>query len=239
MEKKRIGLEFNEFLIRRTLAEITGTCTTVDLVLQYGLALNLAGGTHHAHYDYGSGFCILNDIAVAAKRAVDYHQLSPVMIFDLDVHQGDGIASIFENDSSVYTGSIHCQANFPFQKSNIDIGLKEGTGDEEYLSIMKNTFLQAIATCQQKMIIYDAGVDISIDDRLGRLKITNDGIFQRDLWVIETCLQYNIPCASVIGGGYDDLMKLTQRHALLHQAAIVAWRKHKRIYHDESLHRIK
>jgi len=225
-EKRRIGLHFDDqdVLVRRTLSETGGTILTTDLALKSGcMAINLAGGTHHAHFSHGAGFCIINDLAVAARRAVQKHKLSSVMIFDLDVHQGDGTASIFADDKSVYTVSLHCESNYPFAKavSDMDVPVKARTGDDEYKEIMRCAFQEAVAICKPELVIYDAGVDISIHDKLGQLAITDRGIFERDQWVLSECLRRRIPVAAVIGGGYDnDRGKLAARHSLLHRAAI-------------------
>lgn len=159
-EIRRIGLDFSGELVYRTMAEVGGTMHTADLALEYGMAINLAGGTHHAHYNFGSGFTVINDLAVAARRAVELKGLQSVLIFDLDVHQGDGTAAIFANDNNVFTVSIHCEVNFPFRKSksNIDVGLPAGTTDVEYMAAVRKTLQEAIDICKPDLVIYDAGI---------------------------------------------------------------------------------
>lgn len=225
-QKRRIGLDFNEHLVHRTLAEVGGTAYTAELALQYGLAVNLAGGTHHAHRDFGSGFTIINDLAVASSRAMRCFDVSRVLIFDCDVHQGDGTATIFADDPNVFTVSIHCEENFPFKKSSsdLDCSLPAGTGDDDYLLAVKDTFFKAIQISTPQLILYDAGVDIATSDKLGLLHVSDTGIYARDRFVLSESLARGIPVAAVIGGGYDpDSRVLAARHALLHRAAIDAW----------------
>ena len=155
VEKRRINLDFNEHLVYRTFAEMGGTLHATDLAMQYGMSINGAGGTHHAHYAYGSGFTILNDLAIAAKRLRYYCHCKSVLIFDLDVHQGDGTATICANDDQIFTCSIHCSDNFPFQKaiSDLDIGLPIGIKDDEYLDIVQSTLSQAMALCNPDFVL--------------------------------------------------------------------------------------
>jgi len=171
LEKRKIGLDFNSYLVRRTFSEVGGTILAVDLSLEKRMALSLAGGTHHAYRNYGSGFTIINDLAVAAYYAMAKKNCQRILIFDCDVHQGDGTASIFANEPKVFTVSIHCELNFPFtkQKSTLDVGLPSGTSDIEYMKAMKNTFQYAIESYHPDLILYDAGVDISCHDVLGKL----------------------------------------------------------------------
>ena len=226
VEKRRINLDFNEHLVYRTFAEMGGTLHATDLAMQYGMSINGAGGTHHAHYAYGSGFTILNDLAIAAKRLLYYRHCKSILIFDLDVHQGDGTATICANDDHIFTCSIHCSDNFPFQKaiSDLDIGLPIGIKDDEYLNIVQSTLSQAMALCDPDFVLYDAGVDISQFDVLGKLQVSDVGIYRRDYLVLSECKRRGVPVCGVIGGGYDrDIQKLAARHSLLHRAAIQAW----------------
>lgn len=169
------------------------------------MACHLAGGTHHAHFDFGSGFCILNDLAYTAKTLIDKGEADKILIFDLDVHQGDGTAAILKNEPRVFTCSIHCEKNFPFRKSasDLDIGLEVGMEDNAYLEMVETTLTRLLAQEQPDLVLYDAGVDVWTSDELGRLKISWSGIQQRDELVLKTCLQRHIPIATVIGGGYD------------------------------------
>ena len=229
-ETRRIGLDFNEHLVYRTLAEVGGTIHASDLALKYGLAINGAGGTHHAHFTYGSGFTIINDLAVTAKRLVHLGLAKSVLIFDLDVHQGDGTASLCASDANIHTVSIHCENNFPFvkAKSDIDVGLEIGTSDEVYLSIIQSTLQDCFEKFKPDFVLYDAGVDISEFDLLGKLKVSEMGIYARDYTVLEACVKRGIAVCGVIGGGYDsNLPRLAARHSLLHRAAIGVWTEEK------------
>ena len=217
-------------LITRTLLECSGTVRTVELALQHGLAANCAGGTHHAHRDFGSGFTVLNDLAVAAawaRRHVD--KVDRVAIVDLDVHQGDGTATIFADEPEVFTLSFHCGANFPFrkQRSSWDEDLPRGTGDQEYLRRLRRVLPAVLDTHRPDLVLYDAGVDVYEGDELGYLALSTAGIYQRDRYVIETCVRAGVPVACVIGGGYDrNALELARRHALLHRAAAHVWARH-------------
>ncbi|GLQ31716.1 histone deacetylase family protein [Litoribrevibacter albus] len=221
-EWRRIGLPWSQGLVDRTLTAPNGTLETARLALKYGMASHLAGGTHHAHYDFGSGFCILNDLAYAAKTLVHQGEVEKVLIFDLDVHQGDGTASILEDEPRVFTCSIHCEKNFPFRKtqSDLDIGLDVGLSDQEYLDVVEQTLQKLLSEHTPDLVLYDAGVDVWEYDELGRLNISWAGIQQRDELVLKECLLRHIPVATVIGGGYDkDHQRLAERHSLIIQTA--------------------
>ena len=230
-EKRRIGLydrnEHAVLLPRRSFAEVGGTCLTVDLALRHGMSCNLSGGTHHAAHNHGSGFCVVNDIGIACIRALSLGHVKKILVFDCDVHQGDGTARLFKDNDSVYTVSLHCEENFPFTKalSDMDVGMLPGTDDETYMQVCEKTLLEAIEISQPDLVIYDAGVDVSNDDALGKLSLTNDGIYQRELLVLSTCRRMNIPIAGIIGGGYSKGGKiaLASKHAKLHLAAIEVW----------------
>ena len=220
--QRRIGLPWSEVLVKRTQAAVGGTVLTAQLALQYGLACNTAGGTHHVFPDYGSGFCIFNDLAVAARRVQQMGLANKILIVDLDVHQGDGTAAIFQGDSSVFTFSMHCQKNFPFRKqqSDLDVPLPEGMADEVYLKTLAAHLPDLLAGFKPDLVLYDAGVDPHQADRLGKLALTDEGLFQRDKLVLTTCLQQGYPVATVVGGGYDkNVTTLARRHVLLHRAA--------------------
>lgn len=216
-ELRRLGLPWSEGLVRRTLISPVGTLLTCQLALKHGIACHLAGGTHHAHYDFGSGFCIFNDLAIAAKSLVAHGKVSKVLIFDLDVHQGDGTARILADQDDIFTCSVHCEKNFPSRKaqSDLDINIPVGADDQTYLAMMMAGFELAIEQSKPDFVIYDAGVDIFIDDPLGLLNVTLAGIRLRDRFVLTRCRELNIPVATVIGGGYDtNEMALAQRHAI-------------------------
>lgn len=220
--QRRIGLPWSEGLVKRTCTAVGGTILTAKLALQYGLACNTAGGTHHAFPGYGSGFCIFNDLAIALKVLQSQNLIRKALIIDLDVHQGDGTAFIFKGDDSVFTFSMHCGVNFPGRKqeSDLDIALPEGTGDEVYLAELRSQLNYLLGHVQPDLVMYDAGVDVHKADRLGKLALTNEGIFERDRTVLQACQQAGYPVACVIGGGYgDDMPALIYRHSLLHRSA--------------------
>lgn len=221
-EIRRMGLPWSEGLVKRSLISPNGTLLTCLLALQNGLACHLAGGTHHAHRDFASGYCIFNDMAIAALCLLDQKKVERVLIFDCDVHQGDGTATILQNTPDIVTCSIHCEKNFPQRKANsdIDIELEPELGDDDYLSVVNTTLQQALEIAQPDLVIYDAGVDIYQHDPLGLLNITLQGIRNRDSLVIETIRNANIPVATVIGGGYDkDQAALAARHAIVVEEA--------------------
>ena len=199
-----------------------GTILTTRLAIEKGIALNTAGGTHHAFPEFGSGFCIFNDFAIALRQLQDEGRIKQGLILDLDVHQGDGSAYIFAGDPSVFTCSIHCEKNFPNrkQRSDLDIPLPENTGDRDYLRVLEQTLENLFQQIQPDLICYNAGTDPHHQDLLGKLQLTDEGIYQRDFTVLQACQQRNIPVACVIGGGYGkDIKALINRHSFLFQAA--------------------
>jgi len=219
---RRMGLPWSEGLVKRSLISPNGTLLTSLLALQHGIACHLAGGTHHAHYDFASGYCIFNDMAVAALCLLRQQKVERVLIFDCDVHQGDGTATILANTPEITTCSVHCEKNFPQRKakSDIDINVAVETTDDEYLQIVRDALNKAIESSKPDLVIYDAGVDIYENDPLGLLNVSLDGIRQRDALVIETVISKNIPVATVIGGGYDkDQAALASRHAIVVEEA--------------------
>ena len=220
--QRRIGLPWSAGLVQRTCTAVGGTILTAKLALQHGIACNTAGGTHHAFPDYGSGFCIFNDMAIALKVLQRQNLIRTALIIDLDVHQGDGTAFIFKNDPSVFTFSMHCEVNFPGRKqqSDLDVPLDENTGDAAYLDLLRAYLPALLRQVQPDLVMYDAGVDVHTDDRLGKLALTDDGVFERDRTVLQLCKTTGYPVACVIGGGYgEDMSDLIYRHSLLHRAA--------------------
>lgn len=216
-EVRRLGLPWSEGLVRRTVISPAGTLLAAHYALQHGVACHLAGGTHHAHFDFASGFCIFNDLAITANTLLKTGTVKKVLIFDLDVHQGDGTARILAHTPAAFTCSIHCEKNFPARKadSDLDVNLEVGMGDEQYLSIVAETLSTLIERQQPDLILYDAGVDVFADDPLGLLNISLEGIRRRDNLVLTQARQSNIPIMTVIGGGYDkDQAALAQRHAI-------------------------
>lgn len=220
--QRRIGLPWSEALARRTRIAVGGTILTAQLALKYGCACNTAGGTHHAFPSYGSGFCIFNDMAIAAKILLQQNLVEKILIIDCDVHQGDGTAFIFRDDDSVFTFSMHCEANFPSikQKSDLDVPLPVGLDDDGYLQILASHLTDLLSEVKPDLVLYDAGVDTHVSDRLGKLALTDQGIYRRERMVLSTCLTGGYPVACVIGGGYsNNLSELVYRHSLLHRAA--------------------
>jgi len=219
---RRIGFPWSPELVNRTCTAVGGTILTAELALAQGLACNTAGGTHHAYTDFGSGFCIFNDIAVAARVMQQRGWARQILVIDLDVHQGDGTAAIFRADDSVFTFSIHCGANFPFRKqqSDLDLPLAVGVDDNGYLAALRATLPDLLQRVKPDLVFYDAGVDPHHEDALGKLALTDVGIEQREQYVLACCIAEAIPVATVIGGGYHkDVDRLAQRHCLLHRAA--------------------
>ncbi|GAX34734.1 histone deacetylase family protein [Nodularia sp. NIES-3585] len=220
--QRRIGLPWSPALVNRTCVAVGGTILTAQMALSQGLACNTAGGTHHAFPSYGSGFCIFNDLAIACRVLQKLGLVQKVLIVDLDVHQGDGTAFIFQGDESVFTFSMHCEVNFPGTKqtSDLDVSLTVGMEDDVYLQTLAHYLPDLLAKIQPDLVLYDAGVDPHIGDRLGKLALSDTGIFRREMQVLSTCVAAGYPVACVIGGGYaDDLKSLVWRHSLLHRAA--------------------
>ncbi len=227
-EQRRIGLPATTPLVQRTWLAVGGTVLTARLALQHGLACHLAGGTHHAYPDHGSGFCIFNDCAVAARVLLTEGRVKQLMVIDLDVHQGDATAAIFADEPRVFTFSAHCQSNFPLRKqtSNVDLALDDGLGDDDYLVAIGDLIPNLLDQVKPDLVLYNAGVDPHRHDRLGRLNLSNEGLINRDRLVLDACLRRSIPVATVIGGGYDDLKPLVERHALVFRAAAEQARLH-------------
>ena len=223
---RRMGLPWSEGLMKRTCIAPMGTLMTAQLALQHGLACHLAGGTHHAHYDFGSGFCIFNDQAFAVQQLLARGAVETVLLFDCDVHQGDGTAAMLAQEPRAFTCSIHCEKNFPVRKmhSDLDVGLPPGMTDGDYLDVVFDTLERLLDQLQPDLVFYDAGVDIYAQDPLGRLAVSEQGIADRDRGVIERCRRRHIPVATVIGGGYDDDRDaLARRHAIvIEEAATIA-----------------
>ncbi len=220
--QRRIGLPWSAALAGRTRIAVGGTILTAKLALEHGIACNTAGGTHHAFPSYGSGFCIFNDLAIASRVLQKSNLVQKILIVDLDVHQGDGTAAIFQNDPQVFTFSMHCGINFPGTKqtSDLDVALPAGMEDEAYLQTLANYLPDLLSEFKPDLVLYDAGVDPHYSDRLGKLCLTDTGIYRREMQVLSTCIQGGYPVACVIGGGYaDDFKALVYRHSLLHRAA--------------------
>ncbi|MCU0528438.1 MAG: histone deacetylase [Cyanobium sp. Prado107] len=219
--QRRIGLPATGPLVRRTWLSVGGTVLTARLALRHGLACHLAGGTHHAFADTGSGFCIFNDVAVAARVLLQEGAVRQVLVIDLDVHQGDATAAIFAAEPRVFTLSVHCASNFPLRKarSDLDVALTDGLEDEAYIATIGDLIPELLERVQPQLVLYNAGVDPHRHDRLGRLALSSAGLLRRDHLVLDACLRRGVPVATVIGGGYDELNSLVARHALVFRAA--------------------
>ncbi|KAH9496052.1 hypothetical protein Btru_015044 [Bulinus truncatus] len=225
-EQKKSGFEWTPGILSRCRYEAGGTLLACQAAVERGLACSTGGGTHHAFDSYGSGYCLLNDMAISATAMIDSKLVSKILIVDLDVHQGDGTASILSARPDIFTLSIHCESNFPFvkQKSDLDIGLKDHTQDAEYLTVLKDCLPSVVDTFRPDLVIYDAGVDPHVEDELGRLDLTDLGLFDRDGFVLNLMAKKGVPAAAVIGGGYSkDLEILGKRHTIVHRAASKIW----------------
>jgi acetoin utilization deacetylase AcuC-like enzyme len=219
--ERAIGLPITASVGRRGARATGGTLLAAELALQNGIVCNTAGGSHHAKRAHGAGFCVFNDVAVAAADLLARSVVSRVLIFDCDVHQGDGTAEIFEHDGRVHTISLHGEKNYPAQKekSDRDVPLPDGIEDEAYTKIL-HTELERSEGFAADIVFYNAGVDPHKDDLLGRLSLTDDGLFKRDKAVISHFLGRGLPVCGVIGGGYmKDHLAVASRHATLHRAA--------------------
>ena len=214
-QERRINLPWSEKLAKRSFLAIQGTLQTSQLALDYGIACHLAGGTHHAFKDCGSGFCVFNDLAYASITLLNQKKINKILILDLDVHQGDGTASICENIDNIFTCSIHCKNNFPFDKknSNLDVPIDDEVDDVKYINILTKTLDQIESHFTPDIVFYDAGVDVHSNDDLGNLNLTDDGIKKRDEIVCEYFKEKKIPLCTVIGGGYSkNRQELASRH---------------------------
>lgn len=203
-EIRRIGFPWSSGLVERSKRSVGGTIAACRGALEDGIAVNLAGGTHHAYADHGEGYCVFNDCAVAARVMQAQESAQGIIILDCDVHQGNGTAAIFQNDSTVFTFSIHGAKNFPFhkEKSDLDIALPDATTDEEYLEALQAGVEQVFASFSADMLIYLAGADPYEGDRLGRLCLSKAGLAARDRCVFNFCQQEGMPVAVVMSGGY-------------------------------------
>lgn len=216
------GFPLSKELVEREQVIAGGTIQAAQFALKYGIAMNAAGGTHHAYTNRGEGFCLFNDQAVAARHLLEQGLAKKVLIVDLDVHQGNGTAEIFQGDPVVFTFSMHGKKNYPFrkEKSDLDIELESGTGDDEYLKILKKTLPRLIAEVGPDFIFYQCGVDILETDKLGKLSCTVEGCKERDRFVLQTCHEHKIPLQCSMGGGYSKEIKtIIEAHANTYRLA--------------------
>ena len=226
---RRIGLPITDEVVRRSVAANGGTVLAARLALKHGLACNTAGGSHHAFREEGSGFCIFNDVAVAAIRLREEGLIERALVVDLDVHQGDGTAKVFQTDPAIFTFSMHCRTNFPArkQRSDLDIPLEPATGDDVYMAKLDDALHEILGRHRPDLVFFNAGVDPHVDDKLGRLALSDKGLERRERIVLEACLRRDIPVAGVLGGGYaPDLDRLAFLHTILHRTATDMFRRY-------------
>lgn len=214
--QRKTGFPLSQELVDRELIIAQGTIEGCRYALEHGIAMNIAGGTHHAYTDHGEAFCLLHDQAIAARYLQAENLANKILIVDLDVHQGNGTAEIFYEDDTVFTFSMHGKANYPFKKetSDLDIALETDTPDIEYLKILKETLPKLIKAQQPDFIFYLCGVDILASDKLGKLGCSLDGCKERDRFVLQSCKDLNIPVQCSMGGGYSpDIKVIINAHA--------------------------
>ncbi len=216
---KKIGFPLNDSVVKRSFIATGGTVLASKLAINFGLACNTAGGSHHATFDGGAGYCVFNDVAVAAKYLLNRGLANKILIVDLDVHQGNGNSDIFKDNKNVFTFSMHSKSNYPAKKSksDLDVELKDNTEDKEYLDILKFNLVN-LNDENFDFIFYIAGVDVHHEDRLGKLNLTDQGINLRDNIIIDNFFSKRIPICGVLGGGYNkDFNKLIELHSSLHK----------------------
>ena len=215
-EARKIGFPLTKELVGREIIIAGGTVQGALKALQHGIAMNIAGGTHHAFRAHGEAFCLFNDQAIAAQYLLDKKLVTTILIVDLDVHQGNGTAEIFESNPDVFTFSMHGEKNYPFHKENsdLDLALEDGCSDEVFLNILQDTLPKLITQNQPDFIFYLCGVDVLETDKLGRLGMSIAGCKQRDRFVLELCKKHGIPVQCSMGGGYSkDIKIITEAHA--------------------------
>lgn len=215
-EIRKTGFPLSQQLVEREVHIMAGSVQASLYALEHGIGMNIAGGTHHAYADRGEGFCLLNDIAISANYLLENALANKVLVVDLDVHQGNGTAKLFEENTSVFTFSMHGAANYPMhkEKSDLDIGLPDKTGDDEYLKILTENLKKLIDTFQPDFMIYQCGVDVLATDKIGRIGMSIPGCRQRDKIVLETAKTNQIPIMCCMGGGYSEkISHIIEAHA--------------------------
>ena len=218
---KKIGFPLIDSVVQRSLVATGGTVLASKLAITNGIACNTAGGSHHANFEGGAGYCVFNDVAVAAQYLLDRGLAGRILIVDLDVHQGNGSADIFKDNKNVFTFSMHSKSNYPAKKSvsDLDVELEDNMEDAQYIKLLK-FYLHQLNDENFDYVFYVAGVDIHFNDRLGKLKISDEGIKKRDEIVTENFFSKGIPLCGVLGGGYNkDFNKLVELHSYLHQSS--------------------
>ncbi len=226
--ERRIGFPYSEQMVERSRRSVGGTMAAAEAALECGVAVNLAGGTHHAFADTGGGYCVLNDVAVAARYAQTRLGVGQVLVVDLDVHQGDGTAAIFAEDPSVFTFSMHGGKNYPTRKqtSDLDVPLDDGTDDDAYLEQLEQILPGLLTEVQPELVFYLAGADPFAGDRLGRLALSKPGLARRDRRVFAHLREAGVPAAVCMAGGYaDDVEDIVSIHTATVLAAHESWRR--------------
>lgn len=226
--ERRIGFPVTEQVLRRARHASGGTLAAARSALEVGAASNTAGGSHHAHPGFGSGYCVLNDVGTAARQLLGEGLVERILVVDLDVHQGDGTAVMFENEPRVFTFSMHCEANFPVRKarSDLDVGLEVGADDGTYLKLLQEHLPSVLGLHRPQLVFYNAGVDVHAEDRLGRLALSDEGLAARDSHVARACLGLGVPFVTVMGGGYGaDVSVIARRHARTIAIAAETWKQ--------------
>ena len=224
---RKLGVPWSAALWRRSRLAARGTLEAARAALDDGLAGNLAGGTHHAFPSHGEGFCVLNDVAVAIRVLQRERRIRRALVVDLDVHQGNGTAAIFEGDADVFTFSMHGERNYPTRKmrSTLDVGLADGVQDDDYLALLERHLASILGAFTADLVFYLAGVDPAQGDRYGRLRLTDDGLRRRDRRVLETCRQVGLPVVITIAGGYAPTPERTaELHAIVFEEAHALFR---------------
>jgi acetoin utilization deacetylase AcuC-like enzyme len=216
--ERRIGLPVDESVVRRACVSAGGTLLAARLALAHGLAGSTAGGSHHGQRATGAGFCVFNDVAIAARALQAEGAIAGALVIDCDVHQGDGTADCLAGDPSLFTFSLHAKKNYPVQKipGDLDVGLADGTEDDGYLAALADHVPRLLDALAPDLVFYNAGVDPHADDKLGRLSLSDDGLRRRDRLVVEAARSRGVPLVAVIGGGYaSDIEALARRHAIV------------------------
>ena len=215
-EIRKTGFPLSRELVEREVLIMNGTVQAALFALEFGIGMNIAGGTHHAFSDRGEGFCLLNDIALAAHYLLQQKKARKILVVDLDVHQGNGTAQIFRQEARVFTFSMHSGHNYPFHKeqSDLDLPLADGTGDETYLRLLQQTLPRLLDAVAPDFMFFQSGVDILASDKLGRLQVSLAGCKARDRYVLETCRKNSLPVAVSMGGGYSEkISHIVEAHA--------------------------
>lgn len=225
-EIRKTGFPLSEELVQREIVIMNGTVQAALFALEFGIGMNIAGGTHHAFTDRGEGFCLLNDIAITANHLLKYKGIGKVLVVDLDVHQGNGTAQIFAQEPRVFTFSMHCGHNYPFhkEKSDLDVALAEGTDDKTYLRLLREYLPRLLDEVEPEFVFFQSGVDVLQTDKLGKLGMSIDGCKERDRMVLELCKQHALPVAVSMGGGYSkQIAHIVEAHANTFRLAQQLW----------------